>query len=199
MDLSLASIADVAEALVENEGLDSVTGSRIAAELGASQPAIYRHLDTVDDVWRELGLRGRASLRRRLADAAIGRSGQDAVVAMAHAWRDWALAHPGLYQATDRYPCAGDPELEAAVEAVVSTIAMTLRGFQFDEVSVIDAARTMRSFLHGYVHLELGDGHPHKHDNDASFARAVQLLAGALPRLAQLPHSPDEALTGDRR
>ncbi|NES89389.1 TetR/AcrR family transcriptional regulator [Okeania sp. SIO2B9] len=170
--LVVATAANIADA----EGFDSVTLTRVARDLGTSQPALYRHVTGYDDLVRSLGLLGRELLGRRLADAAIGLAGEDAVRAMGLAWRQMVRDHPGLYAATDRYPCAGDAELEAAVERVVATLGQALVGFGLDADARVHAARTLRSAFHGFSHLESGDGHPLEQDTDESFERMIGLL-----------------------
>lgn len=188
--LSRDTVVLAALDLLEADGLDGVTGGRIAEALGVSQPAIYRHIESMDAVWRDLGLVGRHRLRDELAAAAVGRAGAEAVTAVANAWRDFARTNPALYAATDRHPCADDPELEAAVEQVVEVLSMSMRSFGLAGQAAVDAGRLLRSFLHGFVHLELGDGHPHPVGTDASFDRIVADLAAMLPGLAA-PIRPD--------
>ncbi|MDH3755133.1 MAG: hypothetical protein OEU32_14780 [Acidimicrobiia bacterium] len=48
-------------------------------KLGVRQPALYCHVESHSDLIRNLGLRGRKILARRLADATIGVSGCEAV------------------------------------------------------------------------------------------------------------------------
>lgn len=182
-DLSTALVVDAAVDLLAENDHQTITLTRIASELGVSQPALYRHVNGVDDLWRELGLRGRAELANAVSEAAIGRSGETAVTSMAAAWRQFSKDHRGLYAATDIYPCSGDDELEAAVERVVAVLAMGLRGFDLDETATVDAARALRSSLHGFVHLEMGEGHPHSQDLDASFDRMIRLLSAGFARL----------------
>ncbi|MGI9594812.1 MAG: TetR-like C-terminal domain-containing protein, partial [Acidimicrobiales bacterium] len=91
-------------------------------------------------------------------------------------WRQMVADHPGLYAATDRYPCAGDPELEAAVDRVVETLEAALSDFELSADRKVHAARTMRSAFHGFSHLEAGDGHPLEQDLDESFDRMIELL-----------------------
>lgn len=178
--MSQDAVIEAALTVLERDGLDAVTGTRIADELGVTQPALYRHVEGMEEVWRGLGLQIRSRLVDALNEAAAGRSGADAVVAVANAWRRFANEHRSFYAATDRHPCAGDPELEAAVEEVVAVLARTVRGYRLDDTSSIDAARMLRSFLHGFVHLEHGDGHPSPYDTDASFERIVRLLTTVL-------------------
>ncbi|MGI9603654.1 MAG: TetR-like C-terminal domain-containing protein [Acidimicrobiales bacterium] len=173
-------VVDAAAAVADREGIDSVTLTRVADELGVRQPALYRHVDSYQDLMRHLGLRGREYLGVALADAAIGVSGDDAVAAVGHSWRQMVIDHPGLYAATDRSPCAGDAELEDAVDRIVDIIAQSLAGFDLDDDHRVHAARALRSAFHGFAHLESGDGHPHPHDLDDTFDDMIELLCAGI-------------------
>ncbi len=177
----IAAAAGIADA----EGLDKLTLTSVADSLGVRQPALYRHVEGYDDLLRSLSLRGREILAQRLADAAVGLSGDDAVAAVGHAWREMVRDHPGIYAATDRYPCAGDTELEAAVERVLGVLGQVLRGYDLTDEDRVHAARTLRSAFHGFSHLESGDGHPLPHDPEATFDHLVQLLCAGVHRLSR--------------
>ena len=181
--LDTDQVVDSAAALADSEGLDAVTLTRVALLLGVRQPALYRHIDSYDALIRALGLRGREILASRLGEAAVGLAGDDAVRAMGRAWRAMVGDHPGLYAATDRYPCAGDAELEEAVERVVSVLGQALAAYGLADVDRVHAARSMRSALHGFAHLESGDGHPHPVDLDESFDRLVDLLCAGIRQM----------------
>lgn len=179
----VATAADIADA----EGLDRLTLTRVADVLGVRQPALYRHIGGYDDLLRSLSLRGREILAQRLADAAVGLSDDDAVAAVGHAWRQMVRDHPGIYAATDRYPCAGDAELEAAVEWVLAVLGQALRGYNLSDDEQVHAARALRSAFHGFSHLESGDGHPLPHDPEDTFDHLVQLLCAGIHRLSPKP------------
>ncbi|MFT7645797.1 MAG: hypothetical protein ACI8Y4_000530 [Candidatus Poriferisodalaceae bacterium] len=178
--LSRAAVVEVAAKMADAEGLDAVTLTAVALCLEVRQPALYRVVDSHRDLIRSLGLLGREILGASLADAAIGVSGDEAVASVGHAWRRVVREHPGLYAATDRYPCSGDPELEAAVDRVVNIIALALVGFDLDEEHRIHAARALRSAFHGFAHLESGDGHPHPADLDDTFDGLIDLLCAGI-------------------
>ncbi|MGI9604877.1 MAG: TetR/AcrR family transcriptional regulator [Acidimicrobiales bacterium] len=178
-------VVKTAAAIADAEGLDSITLTRVAKEFGISQPALYRHVDGFDDLQRALSLMGRRMLATRLREAAIGVSTDDAVRAMGLAWRAAVRDQPGLMAATDRYPCAGDAELEEAVEDIVGAIELALVGYDLDEADQVHAARALRSAFHGFAHLEGGDGHPLPHDLDDTFDHIVELLCAGIRKLAR--------------
>lgn len=178
------TVVATAGAIADAEGLDAVTLTRIARDLGISQPALYRHVDGYDDLLRRMSLEGRQLLAERLQAAAVGVSSDDAVRAMGRAWRQTMRDRPGLMAATDRYPCAGDPELEAAVEAIVDTLGLALIGYDLSPDDQVHAARALRSAFHGFSHLEAGDGHPQPHDLDDTFEHIVDILCRGMHRLA---------------
>ena len=185
--LDKQQVVDAAAELADREGLDAVTLTRVADELGVRQPALYRHVDSYDDLIRSLGLLGREVLANALAEAAIGRSGRDVVTALGYAWRQMVHEHPGIYAATDRFPCAGDDELEAAVERIVSILGQALDSYALSTDNKVHAARALRSAFHGFAHLESGDGHPHPHDRDDTFDHLIDLLTAGIENLASAP------------
>lgn len=182
--LNYGRIVDTARDIADAEGLDAVSLSRVARALGSSQPALYRHIGSYPELVRALGLQCRELLAAQLTDAAAGLAGDDAVAAVANAWRRLVKDHPGAYAATDRYPCAGDPELEMAVQGIVDILSRTLVAYDLTDEQRIDAARTLRSALHGFSHLETGDGHPLDQDLDASFDTLVQVFCRGVRTLS---------------
>ena len=96
-------------------------------------------------------------------------------------WRD----HPGLYAATDRYPCAGDSELEEAVDQIVSTLGQSLQAYDLSSEAVVHAGRVLRSAFHGFSHLEAGEGYPLDHDLDRSFDDLLTVLCRGVRAMAR--------------
>ncbi|MCP3988623.1 MAG: TetR/AcrR family transcriptional regulator [Actinomycetia bacterium] len=185
VQLSADLVIETAATIVDSEGIEALSLTRVAKDLGTSQPALYRHLDGYDALIRALGLRSREILAGRLAAAAVGLAREDAVRAMGVAWRRMVQDHPGIYAATDRYPVAGDPELEAAIDQIVATLGQALIGFDLAEDEVVHVARTLRSAFHGFSHLEAGVGFPLKQDLDDSFDRLLELLCTGIRTLGQ--------------
>ena len=191
--LDSETVITAAAQIADDEGLDKLTLTRVAGVLGVRQPALYRHVGGYDDLIRSLSLLGREILAKRLADSAVGLAGDDAVAAVGHAWRAMVRDHPGIYAATDRYPCAGDPELEDAVEQVLAVVGQVLRAYDLTDADRVHAARTLRSAFHGFSHLESGDGHPLPHDPEDTFRHLIELLCAGIERLSRNSTARDAA------
>jgi AcrR family transcriptional regulator len=93
-------VVDAATAIADAEGVGAVTLARVAADLGVRSPSLYNHVDGLDGLRRAIALRALRELHDTLRDAATGRAGAEALVALAEAYRDYARAHPGRYALT---------------------------------------------------------------------------------------------------
>lgn len=175
----VAMAAEIADA----EGLDNLTMTRVAAGLGVSPQALYRHVNSHDALLRGMALRSREMLAQRLANAAVGRSGRDAVAAVGRAWREEVRNNPGMHAAAERFRCSGDAELEAAVARVCDVLGQSLRAYGLADVDETRASRALLSTLHGFSHLELGDGHPLPYDPDDTFTLLVEVLCNGIEQL----------------
>jgi AcrR family transcriptional regulator len=178
--LSTDRVVTEAMELADEVGLDRLTLAALAARLGVRQPSLYKHVASLNALQRLISMRGKAELGDVLGRAAIGRARDDALVAMAHAWRAWALAHPGRYQAAERGATPGDAEHEEVARRTVEVIAAVMDGYGLHGEDAIDAIRAYRAALHGFVSLEANHGFAFPVSVDRSFDRLVHALAGTL-------------------
>jgi hypothetical protein len=107
---------------------------------------------------------------------------------MATAYRAWAGVHPGRYAATVRAAATGDEADESAGAAATATVLDVIAGYDLAGSDAIDAARAIRSALHGFITLEAGHGFGLPVDVDRSFSRLVDALCRALESWAQAVH-----------
>lgn len=171
-----AVVAAAAE-LADTEGLEAVTITRLAEKLDVRPPSLYAHVAGLDDLRRRLGARGNNELATTLSHAIEGRSGTEALRAMAFAYRDFAREHPGIYAALQRSrDLADDEEALAAGAAVVRVALASLRTYGLEGEDAIHAVRLIRIALHGFVALEAAGGFAMDLPADETFERLLSLL-----------------------
>jgi AcrR family transcriptional regulator len=176
--LDSSQVIDAAIAIADRDGLDGVTLARVADSLGVRPPSLYHHVTGRDGLRRAIALHGLHELTASLQGAALGRAGTDALSATAHAYRDYAHAHPGAYAATLRAPSPGDCEHEEAGREAMQVLAAVLRAWQLEDEEMLHAVRVIRSSLH-----EAGGAFALPLDLDVSFERLIETLAAGLPAM----------------
>ncbi|MEH1166130.1 WHG domain-containing protein [Micromonospora sp. CPCC 205539] len=166
--------------LADQVGVEHVTVAALARHFGVKDASLYFHLKNAQELRVRIALLALAELADRVAAALAGRSGKDALVAFADAYRDYARRHPGRYAAMQ---IDLDPET-AATSAGPRHAEMTraiLRGYRLDEPDQTDAVRMMHSTFHGFVSLERTGGfRHHPRTADASWSRALDALDAVL-------------------
>ena len=185
--LDQASITRTALGIIEDPTIADLTLSAIARELNVTQPALYYHLDGIEDILRWTGIEVRSQLVDVLSSATIGRSQADAVRSVAATWRAFSQEHPDLYRSTNWHPVQGCPELEAAVNEVLAVLAGSLRSYQLSDDDQANAALALRSMLHGFCSFEIGAGNPSPSGSDNSFDRVVDLFVTGVEALESTP------------
>jgi len=171
----------VAEAarVADEVGFDRLTLAAVAERLGVKLPSLYKHIAGLDELRRRLAVLAVVGLGDAITAAAVGRAGTDALLAVADAYRAWAHAHPGLYQASLRAPEPSDADHMAASDAALAVVRAVLAGYGLRDDDVIDATRALRSALHGFVSLEAAGGFGLPRDVDRSYSRLVTAVDSA--------------------
>jgi len=202
-------------------GLERLTLAAVAERFGVTVPSLYKHIDGLEALKRDLAVMGVRELTVAMSTAAVGRAGRDALHAIANAIRDYAHSHPGLYAASVRGPGPGDAELIAANEAALAIFMAALSGYGItdhssrfgqlldrtapaapqDERSLrdaIDAVRSLRAAVHGFVTLEATGGFGLPRSLDATYTRLIDSLDTAFrtwPAARAATDHPDRAPT----
>lgn len=179
--LDRATVVQAAAGLADVGGGKEVTLADLAAHLGVRTPSLYNHIAGQEGLRRELALLGTRELAARLSRAAIGKAKDDAILAMAHAYRAFAKERPGLYPATLRAPEPDDEEHRANAEEILAVLQAVLKAYGLRDAAAVHAIRGLRSILHGFVSLELVGGFGLPIDVDQSFVHLVHMYIAGLP------------------
>ena len=166
--------------LVDEVGPQRLTLAALAQRFGVALPSLYKHVAGLDDLHGRLAVVAVRDLGDTLRRAATGKAGADATTAVAAAYRRYARDHPGCYGYLLR-PRPGDEEHARVSGEILAVLYDVLSGYGVTrEADAVDAARFLRSALHGWVALETGEGFAMARSVDRSFDRLVDALDNAL-------------------
>ena len=178
--INLDAVVRAAAKIADDEGWDALTLARVAGKLRVRSPSLYNHVGGLEALRRELKLLVMRELNTALTRATIGKSRDDAVRALAVAYRAFVKRHPGTYSATMVAAPKNDPAVEAAAGQIVETLLSVLSGYGLDRREGIHAIRAMRSAVHGFAALEIAGGFGIPLDVDKSFDWLVSSLLKGL-------------------
>lgn len=169
-------VVDAAIQLVNQSGVDNLSLAALAQQLNVRPPSLYNHIEGLHGLRQDITLKGLQQLTNVLQTAIMGRAGYDALVALASAYRQFAVENPGLYALTLRSTEQEGPELQAAGRAAVDVALAVFRGYGLEGDAALHATRCLRSALHGFVTLEAAGAFALVLDLTESFEHLLQTL-----------------------
>jgi AcrR family transcriptional regulator len=93
-------IVATARELAEQQGWDAVTTRRLAERIEYSQPVLYSHFRGKREIIGAVALEGAAEMAAVVRNAAAAADGpRERVAALAHAYLDFAVRNPAVYDA----------------------------------------------------------------------------------------------------
>jgi AcrR family transcriptional regulator len=157
--------------LLEEEGPEALTMRRLAERVGIRAPSLYKHLPdkaALEAAIIATGLEEAAAAFEAAVEGAAGRAGNGAagtLVALAAAYRRFALAHPHLYRLMNNGPLPRE-HLPPGLEDRAAAPVLRAAGGQA-------RARAVWAFAHGMVMLELDHRFPADADLDAAWQAGI--------------------------
>ncbi len=186
------TVTEAAAGIVDAEGRTALTLARLAVDLRVAPPSLYKHVAGLDD----LILRVTTLSIRRLTDdltaAAVGRSGRQALLAVAEAYRRFAIEHSGLYSLTQVALDSSSTAQQAEATRAVEVLRAAISGYGVPDDLSIHAIRVVRAGLHGFADIEAHGGFRMPHSVDESFLVLIDALDASLSKLGRRTGNPND-------
>lgn len=164
-------IVTAARRLLEEQGLESLSMRRVAAQLGIQAPALYRHFPDKRELELIIIEQGLWESGDHMLEAIAG--AEDPLDALASAARSWALAHPHVYRLS--YGAKLDrSRIDPAAEHHAGEALRIVTGGR------PNIARAIWAFAHGMIDLQLLGRFPADSDVEAIWETGVEALRAQL-------------------
>jgi len=178
--LDQQAVVEAAAKLIDEESIDQLSLGRLAERLGIRTPSLYNHVAGLPGLKHDLALYCLRDLLDRTTRAIIGKSGAEAIVALADAYRSYAMQTPWRYMLTQQAPDPGDLESQTLAQQVIDVIKAILVPYRLSDEDTIHAIRGLRSIVQGFVSLEVTGGFGLPVDLDASFHWLINVFVTGL-------------------
>lgn len=177
--LTPAAVTRLALDELDTSGPECLTLKNIAARAGVAVPSLYKHVQNLDHLKSLMSIAALDEAAGEIGAAVMGRSGLDALEAFLTAYRGYALRRPHRWSLFE-IPASTDPAVAAAAARLVEVAYAVVRGFGLSGPELIDAVRTLRAAVTGFIALERGGGYRFERDPDESFGYLIRTLARGL-------------------
>lgn len=182
--LTKSDVLDAAAAIVDEQGTDALTLSRLAERLGVRSQSLYAHVDGLIGLKRDLILYALELQAVRVRRSVMATSGRDALMALMNELVVVNREHPGLARLTSW--SQPDPTDEAMFDALVEvsepfTILLASYGLSGDDLA--HWRRIIWTSLQGFLSLEAADMMTLPADPDQSVHLLMELIADGLDRV----------------
>ena len=145
---------------------------------------------TVEEMRRFLALKGYRGLLQRLRAAREGKRADEALHAVAHAIRGYALERPALSAAAFRTAAADCPEWRKAHENLHTFMMDILADCGLLGQPAEEALNILRSLIRGYVLNEMMHTLIGVYSYERSFENAIRVFVAGLPALMPPDRTP---------
>ena len=179
------AVLQAAVEILNAEGVQALTLSRLAETLHIQTPSLYNHVDGSAGLQRELAVLNARLLADRLSAASIGKSGEELFMDASQAFRAYVKEYPGLYMSTLRSSGTQqvqDPNLQREEERMMKVGVAIMASLGLQGEDAIHGLRAFRSVVHGFATLEVAGGFGLPQDCDESFRRLVSALVAGLQK-----------------
>lgn len=177
--LDLPTILEAAGDIADKHGIQEVTLANLAKKLNIRPPSLYNHFDGLPGLRKQMAIYGLNMLYEEFSNAAIGVSGEEAVLAIGKSYVAFARNHPGIYESTLVAPEPDEEEVNRAAEKIVNLFVRILKAYPLEGDLALHAVRGLRSIVHGFTSLEHLGGFKLSLDLDESLTITIKaFLAG---------------------
>jgi len=169
------TIVETARALIEQDGVESLSLGRLADELGIKAPSLYRHIVNKNALLQAVIEQTYMNLFHAYDDALenAGSDVQKQILMLSQAHRTFAHENPNTYMLafTAQNPeLRTNPDILLARAIFLQQVIAQISG----EESSLPALRGLLALVHGYVMLELNEQLQRGGDLSATFDAVIR-------------------------
>ena len=182
-------IINAALAQIEEKGLPVFSLRNLAASLEVQVSSLYNHIRGQNDLLAEVGMCAVKMLAGMEENAIKNRYRDEALFALADAYRLFAREHTELYHIIMGVHSLDIPVLESAAEKIAEPILRVISDYGICGELQIHYQRMLRSVMHGFfAHESSGGFSASAIDKDASYRFSIRCIAARLNTEEDMTH-----------
>ena len=187
--LSKKSVVQAAIQLIEEKGIHQFSMAKLAQQLNIQTASLYNHINSLNQLLECVGEDAVCRIVGQETLAIAGKTRDDALFALAEAYRTFVREHYELYRVIMAFPKLDNPTLEQEAGKIISPILEVLSSYGLTETQQNHWQRVLRAVMGGFAFHEQSGGFSHLPvDQNESFRIAIQCVADGLHKAGGNSH-----------
>ena len=155
MRVTKMAVIQAASDIADKDGLNNVSLKVVAEKLNIRTPSLYNHIDSLDDLLREVAHSGMKIMNDRMTRVAIGNLGDAAIKAVGVEYLNYMIEHPGIYETIQWATWHGTEETSAIFGNYISLLSTLIHSCNFKADHTDEILNILMGVLHGYTTMQL--------------------------------------------
>lgn len=152
--LSKQIIIEEAVAYISETGNADVPMREISRRLGVKAPSLYNHFSSMTELRYAVYQYSINRFMTALRDSVVDKTGDEAIIAFAESYHDFAIRNKGLYTLIMSIPSENDKTGCEIALPLLDLAVSILSEYGLDDTSTAHWQRVFRALLHGFVSQE---------------------------------------------
>lgn len=179
--INLNSIIRMALSIIDHEGVEQLTIRKVADGLGIKPPSLYNHVESLNQILDYCAQESLVSLHGIISDLLNNQvSPRHSLSNVGFAYRNFAKKFPGKYTLTQTPAFWESEESNLKAEEIVNSLINITRDSNMAEDDQIHFIRNFRSYLHGFITLEINHSFQMEQDVEKSFEKGLEIFTRVL-------------------
>lgn len=140
--------------MIEQSENPAISMREIAEELEIKTPSLYNHVKSMNELLTDISRYAAEKLRQAQLTAIEGKNRDDALLALAAAYRSFAREHRGLYKVTVALPSLPEESMTQIAAIIAEPIFFVLSQYGLAKEQAVHWQRILRSIIHGFLTQE---------------------------------------------
>lgn len=182
-------IIQTATKVIETDGYGNFSMRLLADKLDVKTASLYTHIESMEALIAGVGSLSLNLQRQYLTSAIEGKHRDDAVLAIAGAYRRFAMEHKELYRLIMQIPIGTSDTLKEAAGIITEPIMAVLKDYHLSNERRLHWQRVLRAMMHGFISQEFYGYFSHfAVDAEESYRIAVKCLIAGLSYAEEAEH-----------
>lgn len=173
--LSKQIIIKEAVAYISETGNADIPMREISRRLGVKAPSLYNHFSSMTELRHSVYQYSIDRFMSALRDSVVDKTRDEAIIAFAESYHDFALRNKGLYTLIMSIPSENDKTGCEMALPLLNLAVSILSEYGLDDASVAHWQRVFRALLHGFVSQEYLGYFYHYEDVSVDDSRRVAI------------------------